>query len=97
MDEEVGIGLDMRKTGKQKGLEEITLGKSTIKEFLDIFNPLRSARLLASNTSSERNPLLAKTLYGLGLTMPFIVVVSLTGMIGAGAYGINEFMEKYVF
>lgn len=97
MDEEVRIGLNMRRTEKQKGLEEIASGKSIIKRFGDIFNPLRSARLLASNVSSERNPRLARILYGFGLANPFIVIVSGIGMVWAGGYGIKEGIEKYLY
>ena len=97
MDEKVGIGLNMRRTEKQKGLEEIASRKSIIKEFGTIFNPYRSARLLASNVSSERNPLLARTLYGVGLGVPLFVIVSGIGMVWAGGYGIKEGIEKYLF
>ena len=97
MDEKVGIGLNMRRTEKQKGLEEIVSRKSIIKEFGTIFNPYRSARLLASNVSSERNPLFARTLYGVGLGVPLFVIVSGIGMVGAGVYGVAKGIEKYVF
>ena len=97
MDEKVGIGLNMRRTEKQKGLEERISWKDMFKKIGTIFNPYRSARLLASNVSSERNPLLARTLYGFGLGVPFFVVVSGIGMVWAGGYGIKEGIEKYLF
>ena len=97
MNEEVRIELNTRKTEKLESLEGRISKKTMVEEIIEIFNPLRSARLLSSNTSSERNPLLAKTLYGLGLTMPYIVIVSAIGTVWAGGYGIKEGIEKYLF
>ena len=51
MDEKVGIGLNMRRTEKQKGLEERISWKDMFKKIGTIFNPYRSARLLASGKS----------------------------------------------
>ena len=97
MDEEVRIGSDPRGREKQQSLEVRVSRKRIIKEFGNILNPFRSARLLASNTSSERNPLLAKTLDGIGFSAPFIVVGSVIGIISAGAYGLYRLLEKQLY
>ena len=97
MDEEVRIRSDLREREKQKDLEGRVSEKGMFKKIGDILNPLRSARLLASDPSFKKYIRSVRVAYGIGFSAPFIVVGRVIGIISAGAYGFYRLLEKQLY